>query len=138
MKTWLWGYAAALLAFGLLDAFWLGLVARNFYQHEAGEALASQVRWGPALIFYFGYPALLVTLALTPTLPETTRVAATRAALVGLIAYGTFDLTVLATMRGWSTKLALLDMTWGVLASALAGAAAHAAMAWHSPSADSI
>lgn len=128
MKTWLWGYVAALVVFGLLDAVWLGWVAREFYLQEARGALAERVSILPAAIFYVMYPALLVSLALTPTLPSTPRAAAARAAMVGLVAYGTFDLTVLATLQGWTVRLAVLDLGWGVLASAMAGLAAQAAM----------
>jgi uncharacterized membrane protein len=69
----------------------------------------------------------LVTLALQP-LPPSASTALWRAALFGLVAYGAYDLTNLATLRQWSVKLALVDMAWGTLASALAGVVAWYAM----------
>jgi len=36
-------------------------------------------------------------------------------ALLGLIAYGTYDLTNLAVMKGFTTKIAVIDMIWGTV-----------------------
>lgn len=116
-------YLAALLVMGLLDALWLGLLARDFYRQEMGAQMAEQIRWVPALLFYVAYPAALVALALFPAgQPFGQQVL--RAALVGLVAYGVYDLTNLATLRHWPLRLALVDMAWGTFASTLAGAAA--------------
>ena len=116
-------YLAALLVMGLLDALWLGLLAKDFYRQELGALMAEQVRWGPALAFYLLYPAALVALALYPAgQPLAWQVG--RAALVGLMAYGVYDLSNLATLRGWPLRLSLVDMAWGTFASTVAGAAA--------------
>lgn len=127
MSSWWFGYGAALLVLGALDGLWLGVVARDFYRQEMGDMMASSIRALPAAAFYIGYPVGLVTLALQP-LPASASTALWRAALFGLVAYGVYDLTNLATLRQWSVKLALVDMAWGTLASALAGAAAWYAM----------
>lgn len=123
-------YLAALLVMGILDALWLGLLAKDFYRAQMGDLMVEQVRWAPALVFYFAYPAVLVALALYPAgQPFALQVA--RAALVGLVAYGVYDLTNMATLRQWPLRLALLDTAWGVFASTLAGAAAAwAAQRW--------
>jgi uncharacterized membrane protein len=129
MKIWLAGYGAALLVIGLLDAFWLGFAARDFYRRELGDLMADPVRIVPAAIFYFGFPAGLLALALSPS-PADLATAVARSALLGLVAYGVYDMTNLATIRGWSLKLALVDMSWGTFISASAGAAAFIAMRW--------
>lgn len=121
------GYAAALLVIGVLDALWLGWLARGFYQREIGHLLLARFNTVPALLFYLGYPACLVLLALTPR-PDTLALALGRAALLGLLAYGTYELTNLATLKGWSLRLSLVDMAWGTLVTAAAGAAAWLAM----------
>jgi uncharacterized membrane protein len=116
-------YLAALLVMGVLDALWLGLIAKDFYRDQMGAQMAEQVRWLPAALFYFAYPAALVALALFPSgQPLGQQIA--RAALVGLVGYGVYDLTNLATLRQWPVKLALADTAWGTFASTLAGAAA--------------
>ena len=43
-------------------------------------------------------------------------------AILGLIAYGTYDLTNLAVMKGFTTRIAIIDMIWGtVLTGAVSG-----------------
>ena len=122
-----YGYGAALLVMGVLDAVWLGFIARDFYRREIGDLMAAEVHKLPAALFYFGYPAGLVALALQP-LPEGPFMAARRGALLGLVAYGTYDLTNMATLRQWGATLALADIAWGTFASALAATAAYHAM----------
>ena len=120
-------YAAALLVIDLLDAVWLGWLARDFYRGALGDTMVADVRWVPALLFYLAYPAGLLALALTP-MPDGLWQAAARGALVGLVAYGTYDLSNFATLKPWSWKLTLVDMAWGTCLSA--AAAAGAWVAW--------
>ena len=129
MKVWLTGYGAALLVIGVLDALWLGFLARDFYRRELGNLMTDAVRVVPAAIFYFGFPAGLVTLVLTP-LPSGLGEAMWKSALLGLLAYGVYDMTNMATLRHWSLKLALTDMAWGTFITMAAGAAAFVAMRW--------
>ncbi len=129
MKIWLTGYGAALLVVGLLDGLWLGFIARDFYRRELGDLMADSVRIAPAAVFYFGFPAGLVALALTPA-PTSLGMAVLRSAVLGLVAYGVYDMTNMATLRTWSLKLALVDMAWGTAVAASAGAAAFSAMRW--------
>ena len=44
-------------------------------------------------------------------------------AILGLVAYGAYDLTCQAVMKTWSTKVSAADMAWGAFASAVASAA---------------
>jgi uncharacterized membrane protein len=118
-------YAAALLVIGVLDALWLGWLARDFYQREMGALMLPELKKLPAALFYLGYPLGLLALALTPH-PGTLANAVLRSALLGLIAYGAYDLTNLATLKGWSPRLAMVDMAWGMVLSAVAGAVAWA------------
>ncbi|MFG6414619.1 DUF2177 family protein [Roseateles sp. DC23W] len=123
MHAYLTPYLAALLALGALDGVWLGWLMRGFYRQQIGAQMLDRPRWRPALLFYVSYPAALVALALFPAgQPPSQQVA--RAALVGLVAYGVYDLTNRATLRHWPLKLAVVDVAWGTFASAAAGAAA--------------
>jgi uncharacterized membrane protein len=127
MRAWWIGYGVALVVMAVLDAVWLGIVARDLYIHELGALMAPEVRKLPAALFYLAYPAGLVTLALQPQ-PAGPAMAAWRSALVGLMAYGTYDLTNMATLHQWSVTLTVADIGWGAVASALAGTAAFLAM----------
>lgn len=127
MSAWLLGYGAALVVIGALDAVWLGWVAKGFYQTQMAAVAADSFRAVPALLFYLGYPAALMALALSPQ-PASMATAVGRSALVGLLAYGTYDLTNMATLKRWDWPLALADTAWGVVISAAAGAAAYAVL----------
>ena len=128
MMRWGLTYAAALLALGLLDGIWLGLVARDFYRAEMSAVAATEVNKIPALAFYLLYPVGLLALTLVPT-PMDWKSALWRAALVGLVAYGTYDLTNLATLKQWSWRLAMTDVAWGTFISACMGGVAY--WVWH-------
>ncbi len=127
MKHRFLAYAAALLTLTVLDGIWLGYIARDFYQREIAEVAAPSFRVVPAVLFYLGYPALIAGLTLWPR-PPTLAAAAGRAALLGLLAYGTYDLTNMATLKQWSALLAITDTAWGTVLTALMGAAAFAAI----------
>jgi uncharacterized membrane protein len=127
MKRWLVGYGAALSTLLVLDALWLGVVARPLYQQGLGPLLADPPRWGFAAAFYLLYPLGVVIFAVLPmgatvAWPRTLLLAA----LFGLFCYGTYDLTNLATLKGWPVRLAVLDMAWGAVLSVAVAAAAKA------------
>lgn len=121
--AWIAAYLAALLCLGLLDALWLGWIAREAYARELGPLLRPDILKLPAAVFYFGYPAGLLALALSPR-PEGLGEALLRCAVYGLVAYGTYEMTNLATLKGWPHRLALLDWAWGTAATTAAGALA--------------
>jgi uncharacterized membrane protein len=53
-----------------------------------------------------------------------------RGALFGLVAYATYDLTNMATLRGWPTIVTVVDLAWGTaLSAAVGGIAAWAVLA---------
>ena len=90
------------------------------------DVMADPVRITPAVIFYLLYPLGLIYLGLMPLEHgASVAAAAKRCALVALFAYGTYDLTTLAVIRGWSVQLSLYDAMWGTFAGGLSGAAAH-------------
>lgn len=123
--TYLVGYAASLVAFGIIDAIWLSTMAGILYRPTLGTILLDRLRWTPALIFYFGFPLGIVHFAVVPAL-ATGQLwqAAVNGALFGLFAYATYDLTNHATLRVWTLKLTLADMAYGTVATGLAAAAA--------------
>ena len=126
MNPWLAAYGAALVVIGILDAIWLGFVMRDFYRNALGGAMDESVRKLPALLFYLGYPLGVLPLVLNP-LPATMADAALKGVLVGVLAYATYDLSNLATLKIWTWRLALVDIAWGAFITAAAAAAAFAA-----------
>ena len=61
-------YVSFALAFGVMDALWLSQMAPRIYRPAIGEIMADQVRWGPALAFYFLYVLGVTILIVLPTL----------------------------------------------------------------------
>ncbi len=118
-------YVGTLLAFSLLDAGWLSLMAPNFYQDQVGELLLDSPLWAPGVAFYLLYVVGLLVFCILPawrigSTGANWRRAAWSGALLGLVAYGTYDLSNLATLGGWTLPLTLVDMAWGTFASAVA------------------
>lgn len=114
-------YLATLLPFLLIDAVWLSLMASRHYRPTLGDMALDGVRWAPAILFYLLYPVGIMVFAVLPGLRDNQPgQAALLAALLGLCAYGTYDLTNHATLRLWSWQFTLVDMVWGASVSALA------------------
>lgn len=126
MTRWLLVYAATALVMVAIDLVWLGYIARPLYQRGIGHLMADEVRLVPAALFYALYPVGLVVFAVLPQkgLAHT----ALLAGLFGLLAYATYDLTNLATLKGWPLGLSLLDMAWGSAVSAVAALAGKLAL----------
>lgn len=128
MKSQIAGYVAALLAFVLLDAIWLMVVAGPGFKAALGPLMRDQPLLLPAGAFYPIYIFGLLMLAIRPA--TTVRSAAAKGALLGLAAYATFDLTNISVIEGWPVALSLMDFAWGIFASATAAAVGFAAMRW--------
>jgi uncharacterized membrane protein len=110
------GYLAFLAAFGICDAIWLGTMASELYRPALGDLLLEQVRYWPAALFYFGFPLGVVHFALMPALRDGSAGAALlNGALIGLLAYATYDLTNYATLRPWTLTITLVDLVYGAV-----------------------
>ena len=103
------GYAAALVAILVLDGLWLGLVSKDLYKREMGSLMAESFRVGPMVLFYALYPAALVYLVMAGA-PTGWAEAIARGAVLGLAAYGAYDLTNLAIVRDWPLRISVIDM----------------------------
>jgi uncharacterized membrane protein len=119
MKT-VVAYLSTGLVFILLDGAFLTLVGPRLYRPEIGELLSGQVRMAPAILFYALYIAGLVWFCVRQGLDFGWGAALVGGLILGLIAYGTYDLTCHAVMKVWSWKITLADMAWGAFASAAA------------------
>jgi uncharacterized membrane protein len=118
-------YLPALVVFLILDALWLGVVARGFYREQFGDLMRPDVRWGAALLFYLLFIAAVLVFVVTPALDRGSLVYAIgMGAFFGLVAYATYDLTNLAVLRGFSVTIAVVDMAWGAVVTAGTSAAA--------------
>lgn len=122
-------YVAALLALALLDSLWLGLIARDFYKARVGQLLLERPLWSVAILFYLVHAAGIVVFPVSMAASAGSwSVALLWGALFGFFAYAVYDLTNLATLRGWSMAVSLVDLAWGAAATAVAAVAAFLAM----------
>lgn len=126
MKIWFIGYIAALATLAVLDALWLGLVSRDFYKARLGQLLLDQPNWPVAILFYFVHAVGIVVFPVA--LATSWMTAALYGALFGFVVYAAYDLTNLATLRGWPMAVSLVDLVWGAAVSAVACVAAFLAM----------
>jgi len=114
-------YVAAMAVFFAVDFAWLTLIARGFYRDRLGPLLLENFNLPVAAGFYLIYIVGIVVFAIAPALrTESWPTATLLGGLLGLVAYGTYDMTNLATLRGWSPSVAVVDMVWGVALTALA------------------
>jgi uncharacterized membrane protein len=125
-------YVVAYLATGLLlfgvDFLWLRFAGPGLFQPEVGDILSDKPHLAPALLFYLFYPLGVMVLAILPGLRAgTLSTALLNGAVLGFIAYMTFDLSNLAILRLWSVKIAVIDIGWGTFLTALSAFAGYAA-----------
>jgi len=116
-------YVATLVVFAGVDLVWLGLIANSFYKSQLGPLMADRINLGAAVAFYLIYAVGLMIFAV---LPASESGGWTKGlmlgALFGFFAYATYDLTNLATLKGWPLPLSIVDIAWGSLLSGIAAA----------------
>jgi len=109
-------YLVTLAIFFIIDMIWLGLVAKNFYRQQLGGMLSSTVNWPAAILFYLLFIAGLQFFVVAPALAQGGALQALwQGAFFGLIAYATYDLTNLATLRDWPLLVTAVDLAWGAV-----------------------
>lgn len=112
-------YISGLIAFLVIDFIWLKYVALSFYRGQIGHLMLDKPNLGIALLFYLVYVVGVVVLAVNPALEKgqwTT--ALLYGGLLGLVAYGTYDITNLATLKTWPPIVSIIDMIWGTVLTA--------------------
>ena len=117
-------YLTVLVVFTAVDFLWLGLIALDFYKKEIGSLMLEKPRLEIAVIFYALCALGITILAVQPALNSGGwYTALLLGAVFGLCAYGTYDLTNLATLQRWTLRLAAVDMAWGTFLTAIAALA---------------
>jgi uncharacterized membrane protein len=120
-------YLGVLTVLVVGDALWLSYFARAMFRPVLGGILLDSPRWGAAVAFYLIYAAGVLAFPLALGLRYGALGSAILfGALFGFLAYTTYDLTNLATIKAWTVPLALIDMGWGALLTAAATAAGYA------------
>jgi uncharacterized membrane protein len=117
-------YLSTAVVFLVLDAIMLSRVMRPLFEGYIGDMLADELRLAPAAGFYLFYVAALLWLVSWPALTQDGygRLIL-NAAIFGAAAYGTYEFTNLATLKGWSWRMVVVDVTWGAVLTAVSATA---------------
>ena len=100
--------------FLLIDIIWLSQSFSYIYQPNIGELLRENIIIFPAILFYIIYPLGATILVALPSLEKVlSKTIFINGFVLGVIAYGTYNLTNMATLEGWSAKVVIIDMIWG-------------------------
>lgn len=109
-------YLITVVIFFAIDAIGLKMLIRPVFERHVGHLLADPLRIGPAALFYLGYVAGLLWFVSVPALNDANPAnALIGGALLGLLAYGTYEFTNYATLRDWSPAQVAVDTLWGGL-----------------------
>ncbi len=132
MKRFLIAYATSGVVFIAIDLLWLSLVMSKMFRAHMPQLTLQQPKFEPAAVFYALYPIGIAVFGVLPAMAAQDWVrAAAMSALFGLLAYVTYEMTNLATLKGWSAQIALIDIAWGAALSGVAGAVGYFAVrAW--------
>lgn len=115
--TWL----AVTVSFLAIDAVWLSYVAKDFYRRHLDGMLLDEFRLGIAALFYLLYAVGILVLAVAPAAKAGSPLQAILlGALFGACAYGTYDITNLATLKNWPVIVSVVDIAWGTVLTATA------------------
>ena len=117
-------YIFTFIVFFIIDMAWLGFIAKDLYKKYLGDLLSEQVNWTAAIIFYLLFIVGVFIFAILPSVEkESLSSAITLGALFGFFTYATYDLTNLATLKGWPTTIVFIDIIWGAVLTALVSTA---------------
>ena len=114
MKLVLTSTLIAAFIFLIIDIIWLSFSVKSFYGPRIGHLFADKpVIWAAAM-FYIIYVFGLGVVIIEPSINfEDTSKFLFKAFMFGLVAYGTYNLTNMATVKGWSPSVVFVDMIWG-------------------------
>jgi len=116
MPTPITAYLATIIIFLAIDFVWLKYVALGFYREQIGHLMLDKPNLAIAAGFYLMYAVAVVVLAVLPALrAESWTMALLYGALLGMAAFGTYDITNLATLKDWPTLVSIVDWAWGTV-----------------------
>lgn len=121
-------YLVTVVVFLGADVIGLRYVVKPMFDRDIPEMLREQPRYGPALVFYLFFVAGLCWFVSAPAVMGGTPLGQVFAlgAVFGAIAYGTYEFSNMATLKGWTWSMLWTDLIWGSFltgTSALAGVA---------------
>ncbi len=124
-------YLLTTVVFFAIDMLWLGFLAKDMYRKYLGNFLSDEVNWTAAIIFYLIFIVGIFIFAIMPAVEKQSLLwAVIYGALFGFFTYATYDLTNLATMKGWPLNIVFIDIIWGAVLTASVSAAGYTIIHW--------
>jgi uncharacterized membrane protein len=118
-------YVVTAVVFLAIDAVMLTKVMRPLFETHLGDQLRDSPRMGAAALFYLFYiVGVLVFVSLPALRADAPMQALLLGALLGAVAYGTYEFTSFAVMESWHWHMVITDTLWGAVltgGSALVG-----------------
>lgn len=110
-------YVVTFAVFLGLDYFGLSYIVKPTFEKDIAPLLLESPRIGPAFAFYAFYVICLLWFVSWPALQENRSLLWVfgSAALLGAMAYGTYEFTNFATVKDWTWRMVATDLTWGTL-----------------------
>ena len=119
-------YSSFLITLIAIDLVWLLGIAKSLYRDEMGDLMATEPKLVAGLAFYLLYALGAVIFVVIPALSKQSLLYALQyGALFGFFCYMTYDLTNLAVVRDFPTRLAFVDIAWGTFVTALVSSVAY-------------
>ena len=113
-------YLVFLITLVAIDLVWLLGIARNLYQQQMGDLMATEPKLIAGLAFYVLYALGVCIFVIVPALSKQSWIYAVQyGALFGFFCYMTYDLTNLAVIRNFPRGLAFIDIAWGSAVTAV-------------------
>lgn len=103
------------LTIAVLDAFWLGWFAADWYQYYMEGLLREEIITWPWVVFYFMYGFILFVLCVVANRDKPWFYAGIDGALLGMVSYGTYNLTNYSVMKGFPLEIMFIDWSWGIV-----------------------
>ena len=112
----IWLYISTAIVFLALDVVMLKKVMSPLFSANIGPMMLEDLRMGPAAVFYLFYVVGVVWFVSIPALNVGSIAQAFFAgAVLGALAYGTYEFTNFATLKGWTAQMVMVDVIWGAV-----------------------
>ena len=116
-------YATTAAIFLILDAIMLNTVMAPLFRQHLGDAILETPRIVPVAVFYLFYVAGLLILVSHAAYQEGDILRALwQGALLGAMAYGTYEFTNYATLKDWHPSMVVTDALWGTFLTGVSAA----------------
>jgi uncharacterized membrane protein len=124
MKNMLYSWSICFFIIIIIDGIWLSISAPRFYKIHLADIMTADFNYVIAFTFYLLYAFAISYLVIMPHLANGSSAlqALVSGAILGMAAYGAYDLTNHATIKNWPAIVTVVDMAWGTFVTAISTA----------------